>query len=293
MWCEKCQADVAAQASRDNQRLSCTSCGTELKAPSSASTVTSLPSPRNPRELLARWAQEDAADPFIVVPGRDPAVKQRTADKDLGADRIQPALRFDAPHPSSVQGTVPSENRPRQHAAGVPLDPPPNSPPPLPPGYLWHGPHSLPAPHFQPQPVVPDKPTHWMALTAQIVSYLGVGTLTIGAALVLMGHFGGHANYAPMGWLVTTAGQMLLFLGVVTLISCGMEQTTHEVARRVESLGDKLLRVEHAAAWTAARLHAASAESPAGHPGSAASGLTEQQIRDQIASLTRQLERQQ
>lgn len=129
-----------------------------------------------------------------------------------------------------------------------------------------------------------------MALTAQIVSYLGVGTLTIGAALVLMGHFGGHANYAPMGWLVTTAGQMLLFLGVVTLISCGMEQTTHEVASRVDSLGDKLLRVEQAAAWTAARLHAASAEAPSTPPSSVAAGMTDQQIREQIASLTRQLE---
>jgi hypothetical protein len=40
---------------------------------------------------------------------------------------------------------------------------------------------------------------------------------------------------------------MLLFLGVVTLVSAGMEQTTHEVARRIETLGQRLVRIEQAA----------------------------------------------
>ena len=40
---------------------------------------------------------------------------------------------------------------------------------------------------------------------------------------------------------------MLLFLGVTTLISGGMQQTSHEVTRRVEYLGDRILRFEQSA----------------------------------------------
>ncbi len=38
---------------------------------------------------------------------------------------------------------------------------------------------------------------------------------------------------------------MLLFLGVVTLVSGGMQQTTQEVSQRVEFIGERILRIEH------------------------------------------------
>jgi hypothetical protein len=76
------------------------------------------------------------------------------------------------------------------------------------------------------------------------LAYVGVAVLTIGTALVLWGYFGGPAAYAPTGWLVTTAGQMLLLLGVITLISGGMQQTTHEVASRVAHLDGRMHRIE-------------------------------------------------
>lgn len=84
-------------------------------------------------------------------------------------------------------------------------------------------------------------------MIGQIFAYLGVGGLTVGTSLVLMGYFGGPASYATTGWLITTAGQMLLFLGVVTLVSGGMEQTTQEVARRIDTLGERLVKIEQAA----------------------------------------------
>jgi hypothetical protein len=74
-----------------------------------------------------------------------------------------------------------------------------------------------------------------------------VGVLTVGTALVLWGYFGGPADYAPTGWLVATAGQMLLFLGVVTLVSGGMQQTAHEVSARVQLLGNRMVRIEETA----------------------------------------------
>jgi hypothetical protein len=81
-------------------------------------------------------------------------------------------------------------------------------------------------------------------LWGQLLAYAGVGVLTVGTVLVLWGHFGSVAQYASTGWLVATGGQMLLMLGVVTLVSGGMQQTTHEVSRRVERIGERIIRIE-------------------------------------------------
>lgn len=86
--------------------------------------------------------------------------------------------------------------------------------------------------------------TNWMILIGQICAYGGVGLLTCGTALVLSGYFGGPVQYAPTGWLVAAVGQMLLFLGVVTLISGGMEQTVDEVAWRIDYLAERIVFLE-------------------------------------------------
>ncbi len=91
----------------------------------------------------------------------------------------------------------------------------------------------------------------------QILSYIGILGLTAGTSFVIVGYFGGPASYAPTGWLVATIGQMLLFLGIVTLVSNGIEQTSDELQKtvndridglsgRLESIGDKLIRIEFA-----------------------------------------------
>ena len=79
----------------------------------------------------------------------------------------------------------------------------------------------------------------------QVCAHFGIGLTTCGTAVVLWSFFGGPANYGPTGWLVTTIGQMFLFLGVVTLVSNGMEQTSSEVAARIEILGQRLIRIEN------------------------------------------------
>ena len=78
----------------------------------------------------------------------------------------------------------------------------------------------------------------------QICAYFGIGLITCGTAVVLWAYFGGPMQFAPTGWLVTTVGQMFLFLGVVTLVSSGMEQTSAEVAARIDLLGQRLRRSE-------------------------------------------------
>ena len=87
----------------------------------------------------------------------------------------------------------------------------------------------------------------WTSAAGQLLAYAGVLGLTIGACMVVWSYFGGPANHAPTGWLIATAGQMLLFFGVVTLVSGGLEQTTEQVNKRIEQLGDHIIRIEQAA----------------------------------------------
>jgi hypothetical protein len=273
MWCQKCQADVAGIASPDNERALCTTCGNELARSLQSQSVhselvqseagqsesgqlqTEQPASRqsaaergdvapgdssralrDPRELLARWAREDALDPVEFAVARGPVSENR-----------KPQNRFDAPHSiaaprratliESVRAGVPL-------ATTTPLDelPPPGR------DNMVHQAHAPNPPHIQSASISPaDTSSRWMTLVGQICAYVGVGALTIGTSLILLGYFGGPASYVTTGWLVTTAGQMLLFLGVVTLVSGGMEQTTQEVARRIDTLGERLMRIEQAA----------------------------------------------
>lgn len=87
----------------------------------------------------------------------------------------------------------------------------------------------------------------WSSLAGQFLAYAGVLGMTAGACMVVWSYFGGTVNYAPTGWLLATAGQMLLFFGVVTLVSGGLEQTTEQVNKRIEQLGDHIIRIEQAA----------------------------------------------
>lgn len=93
----------------------------------------------------------------------------------------------------------------------------------------------------------PGSSSGWSTLAGQFLAYAGVLGMTAGACMVAWSHFGGPANYAPTGWLLATAGQMLLFFGVVTLVSGGLEQTTEQVNKRIEQLGDHIIRIEQAA----------------------------------------------
>jgi hypothetical protein len=104
----------------------------------------------------------------------------------------------------------------------------------------------VPAPHLDVQEFIehPEKSGRSESLWGQMLAYAGVGVLTVGTVLVLWGHFGAVPRYASTGWLVATGGQMLLLLGVVTLVSGGMQQTTHEVSRRVERIGERMIRME-------------------------------------------------
>ena len=263
MWCQKCQAEVAAMASSDNERLFCTACGNELARPATGDAA-GVPTPgnslRDPRELLARWAREDALESMDFA-GATPLPVARPPAQ-LPEPR-KPILRFDASHPV-IPPLSPAVVERAAERSPAPVAAPGPQVAELPSrDIVIHQAHAPNPPHFQTAPVsLADKSSRWVTLVGQLFAYFGVGGLTIGTVLVLMGYFGGPASYATTGWLITTAGQMLLFLGVVTLVSGGMEQTTQEVARRIDTLGERLVRIEHAA-WNGKP----EARSESGEPG--------------------------
>jgi len=121
--------------------------------------------------------------------------------------------------------------------------------------------NSIPAPHTgfsgtapaaQPGPA---QASGFVGGIGQALAYLGILGLTAGTSLVIVGYFGGPAHYAPTGWLITTIGQMMLFLGVVTLVSTGIEQTQaeirqslvetcHEISAKIDRIGEPLTNVD-------------------------------------------------
>ncbi len=110
-------------------------------------------------------------------------------------------------------------------------------------------PQAVQSPHFEVQQAIRknERKDNWGSLAGQWLAYLGVLGLTLGTCIVVYGHFGEQPVYTPTGWLVMTFGQMLLFLGIISLVSGGMEQTSNEVAQRVEELGEQLQRLENIA----------------------------------------------
>ncbi len=100
---------------------------------------------------------------------------------------------------------------------------------------------SMRGPHFE---ITTPRRSNLTSATGQFLAYLGVLGLTVGTAMVIYGHFGGYSEYTPTGWLVTTVAQMLLFLGVINLVSGGIEQNNEDVSRRINTLGEQLIRIE-------------------------------------------------
>ncbi|MCA9082611.1 MAG: hypothetical protein KDA81_01080 [Planctomycetaceae bacterium] len=100
---------------------------------------------------------------------------------------------------------------------------------------------NLRGPHFQ---VTSPRRSNLTSATGQFLAYVGVLGLTVGTAMVIYGHFGGYSEYTPTGWLVTTVAQMMLFLGVINLVSGGIEQNNDDVSQRINSLGEQLMRIE-------------------------------------------------
>jgi len=245
MWCPKCESEVATEVAADGQSLLCISCGSEIRK----LTAPSLhPDIRRARDLLNRLSSATA--PMSPVADEPPSdVEPAAAAVPIPVSEAEPImpparqLRIDRPHPTaevakSHVGAPESPSNPVRASSPAP-------------GIRSRSdePHAmLPAPHFHVEPARPQMtPGRGESTWGQLLAYAGVAVLTIGTALVIWGYLGGPPTYAPTGWLVATAGQMLLLLGVVTLVAGGMQQTTHEVSSRVAHLNGRVIRIEQTA----------------------------------------------
>ena len=271
MWCANCQADVAGEVSADARSLLCTTCGGEV---SSIKAPINLRGARGAQELLDRWNTEEILDPYqpgrrTAIPTADdadfaiePADSETKPHRRIDSAHVEPIVQQPVETESDEQTEVQREprvaRRPSQRSfrvdAGHAVPDGGAVPPPHDPrddhvsvaGRIDRSHDHAPSPHFNISSAFEDrrKPGHGETVWGQLLAYAGVGVLTVGTGLVVWGYFGGPDNYTPTGWLLATAGQMLLFLGVVTLISGGMEQTTHAVTQRIERLGDHIIRIE-------------------------------------------------
>lgn len=209
-----------------------------------------IPAPESP-EPLENTPKQTTPEVTSAAEPKSTSAPRRIRLDDAPAPRQNegvdaPATQQDAPCEAVAEDREkplrePAEAPTRRH---VPL--------PLRSARRVHRPHRTEnrAPHFpvaaSPPPRSESQPTRTNAesILGHLIAYLGVMGLTIGGILIVWSYFGGPEGYAPTGWFITTIGQMLLFLGVVTLVSKGLEQTTIEVTRRVDHLGEQLLRVE-------------------------------------------------
>lgn len=266
MWCSSCRADVAAELSTDNRRMLCARCQMELgvaaiETPRVAVAPKTIEAERDARELLARWSAQNLEVPASTassagakvtrpIPSSDPIDAQleslissklpsRAPFADLGDPSYAARIKQDldeATDPVAERVRTPSssgrERSTQKSGPKVDLTLVDDE------SRQAHDRVVLEALQKQ-----LNRGSSWTTLAGQLCAYGGVALLTCGTVLIMWSYFGGPPNYMPTGWLTAAVGQMLLFLGVVTLISSGMEQTVSEVTWRIDNLRDEIHRL--------------------------------------------------
>lgn len=274
MWCSSCRADVAAELSTDNRRMLCSRCQMELglaaiEAPRVAVAPRTVEAERDARELLARWSAQNLEAPPTVSASSFPKPRSAEPGEVKLEGRVDQSigslLKSNIPYKSAFQEQTSSSSslKPPQDAASI--REPDSTPEPIDLRKKKYTSRSREAESSSSRdelglPSDDSRQAHdrvvlealqkqlnrgsnWATLAGQLCAYGGVALLTCGTVLVMWSYFGGPPNYMPTGWLTAAVGQMLLFLGVVTLISSGMEQTVHEVSWRIDSLADEIHRM--------------------------------------------------
>lgn len=198
MWCPNCSADVATELSTDDRRLNCARCGQELQL--SAAAILSGPRPEeSPHDVLARWSAEDLI----------------SQDSRLSVTGLPGPTAAAGPSGPEVQTTAANSTVSEEHIAA---------------------PSAPIVPHHPCPPVSVIPPQNWVGVVGQFAAYGGVLILTAGTVAVISGHFGQTPRNIVNGWLLAAVGQMLLLLGVTTLISSGIEQSRHEMHQRLSRI---------------------------------------------------------
>lgn len=249
MWCTSCQSDVAAEVSTDSKRVHCAICGTDLGATAAARINDKT---KEARELLARWSNREILDPYGPLTKSEPRPHVAASLFDQPEKQNPKPVPQTAPQPQVEQHVETPVPTPESIPVDV-YEPASDSAEET----MYYDAHeegeSVSFPQLRSnyrdiQDLIEedDQSPNWLGLVGQLMAYGGVAVLTIGTTLILWGYYGGPANYASTGWLISTAGQMLLFLGVITLVSAGMEHASTSVSRRIDRLGQRIFLFEQA-----------------------------------------------
>lgn len=276
MWCPACRADVAAELSSDNRRMNCARCQTELGIAASANLPSAATSPtegmeRDARALLARWSTQNVIESPSIrsssygstnLPGdtqlsagrvlneldrvaiasaqmaEDRPVRSAMSSTGLAAfNEIEERAATVRPQPA-LQHFDPTERRTESTAANATESHPAS---PREPADQVGPNHEI---DLHPQlPHSHPVRSNISAIVGQVFAYLGVFVLTGGTVMSVFSFFGGPENLMPIGLLTAAGGQMILFLGVVTLISSGMERAVSEMIWRIDHLAEEVLHM--------------------------------------------------
>ncbi|MEE3283233.1 MAG: hypothetical protein VX311_01535 [Planctomycetota bacterium] len=279
MWCATCQATVGQPT--DNEATACPRCGTALTVPPSATDQArdllqhwakdnplEMPTPATPTNPEPVVESSKQPKRHFRVDAAHPQHQSKQQDKpktEKPAKAITPPVTKPAPQqPLANQPVAPKPPHTKSPAvqkdslsdvastlANFSIDAQPAAPPtaPEPEVAVSSTTDTVPDETAENQPSIPtggttSAVTHSTSLWGQILAYIGVLGLTAGGALIVWNGFGHAPLNTPTSWLIATGGQMLLFLGIVTLVSSGLEQTNEDVNRQVRLLGEQLQRIE-------------------------------------------------
>jgi len=173
-------------------------------------TQPTLPQPKTKRSRTKPTANTNSPHPI------DPLAQVAATLANFSDDPQPPAAQPDTPT-AAPSATEPASSRPVDEPVAEVA---------LPPG------------------VTTNALTHSTSLWGQLLAYVGVLGLTVGGALIVWNGFGHAPLNTPTAWLIATGGQMLLLLGIVTLVSSGLEQNHEDINRQLRVMGEQLLRFE-------------------------------------------------
>jgi hypothetical protein len=203
--------------------------------------------------LLNRWNNDDPLQ--VVTPAKDKATAKQPDTPNYRVDaahptrQTQPEIAPASPNPlDTVAATLAgyADQKPPQ-PSNAPTDTPQHD---QSPSNDSTAPAKSPvkSPAKIPAGATTSRLTHSTSLWGQLLAYVGVLGLTAGGALIVWNGFGHAPLNTPTAWLIATGGQMLLFLGIVTLVSSGLEQTNEHMNRQIDELArglsEQLSRIE-------------------------------------------------
>jgi hypothetical protein len=204
MWCPSCSADVAAELTADERRFLCTRCQTELGL-TAATTRPTIAKPVVAERDARELLARWSADTLLDEPLR-PVVPKEPAAVPPPPEKVRQRVIV---RREAARAVMPAE-----------------------------------APVVTETEALPSRSGLWLSTLGHLAAYAGIGLITCGTALVIWSHYGGLASYAPRGWLINVLGQMLFFLGLVNLVSGGLEQSSADLRDQLARLRSQLQQRE-------------------------------------------------